>query len=653
MYKKLTSLFLLLVISFSAVAQKKKDILLTVNDTPTYASEFTRVYKKNLNLVQDESQKNVESYLKLFIDYKLKIAEAYAQNLHNDANYKKEFSQYQEQLSRNYLYEDKVAEDLALEAYQRGLEEIEASHILVLSTYDDLPQDTLKAYNKIKVIRDRALKGEDFTKLARETSEEPTANEHAGSLGYFSVFALVYPFETMAYNTPVGEISEIVRTQFGYHIIKVNDRRKRAPEISVSHIMISDKQDDTRTFNPEERINEIYALLQQGESFESLAKQYSDDKNSGKNGGKLGKFRKGDLRSSEFEEAAYSLQDEGQLSKPVKTNFGWHLIRLDELHSEPSYAEQKETLMKRVQDATRSKVMTSKVNKKIKDKYGFQVNAAYKTFFHEFLGDEVLQRKWVYDTLSSSKDKTLFTIGDRTLKFSDFANYISDRQRKSQAYKTKDGLITGMFDEFETLELKQYYRDRLEFENEDYAAIISEYRDGLLIFDVMNKNIWNKAKNDSIGLQAYYDSIKDQYTWKKRVDAMIVSTTNKEVLKQVTELLTQEKTEEEIKQELNKTGKVNVIISNGLIEVDSNELPEEFEAVTGVSRTYLVGESFVTVLVREVIPPSLKTLNEVRGKVLSNYQNYLEETWIQELRQKHKVEINKKTLKKVIKELES
>jgi peptidyl-prolyl cis-trans isomerase SurA len=653
MYKKLASVFLLFVISVSAVAQKKKDILLTVNDSPVYASEFMRVYKKNLNLVQDESQKNVESYLELFIDYKLKIEEAYAQNLHKDANYKKEFSQYQEQLSRNYLYEDKVAEDLALEAYERGLEEIDAAHILVLSTYDDLPQDTLKAYNKIKVIRDRAIKGEDFTKLAKETSEEPTANEHAGALGYFSVFALVYPFETMAYNTPVGEISEIVRTQFGYHIIKVNDRRKRAPEISVSHIMISDKEDDTRTFNPEERINEIYALLQQGESFESLANQYSDDKNSGKNGGKLGKFRKGDLRSSEFEDAAYGLHESGQLTKPVKTNFGWHIIRLDELHKEPTYAEQKEMLLKRVQDATRSKVMTSKVNKKIKDKYGYRVNGAYISFFNEFLSDEVLQRKWEYDTITPSMDKTLFTIGDRTTKFSDFASYISDRQRKSQAYKTKDGLIAGMFDEFETLELKKYYRDRLEFENDDYAAIISEYRDGLLIFDVMNKNIWNKAKNDSIGLQAYYNSIKDQYTWKKRVDAMIVSTTNSDSAKQVRALLTQGKTEEEIKQELNKTGKVNVIISNGLFEVDNTALPEEFEVVTGVSRTYTVGESFVTVLVREVIPSSLKTLDEVRGKVLSNYQNYLEENWIQELRKKHQVEVDKKTLKKVIKELNS
>lgn len=653
MYKKIASLLLLFTISFAAVAQKKKDVLLTVNDTPVYASEFKRVYKKNLNLVQDESQKNVESYLQLFIDYKLKIAEAYAQNLHQDANYKKEFSQYQEQLSRNYLYEDKVAEDLALEAYQRGLEEIDASHILVLSTYDDLPQDTLKAYNKIKVIRDRALKGEDFTKLAKETSEEPTAKEHAGELGYFSVFALVYPFETMAYNTPVSEISEIVRTQFGYHIIKVNDRRMRAPEISVSHIMISDKEDDTRTFNPEERIKEIYALIQQGESFENLAQQYSDDKNSGKVGGKLGKFRKGDLRSTEFEEAAYQLTKPGELSKPIKTSFGWHIIRLDELHSEPTYEAQKDMLLKRVQDATRSKVMTSKVNKKIKEKYGYQVNEAYKSFFQAFLSDEVLQRKWVYDTLTPSKDKTLFKIGDRTLKFSDFAAYISDRQRKSQVYKTKEGLIAGMFDEFETLELKKYYRDRLEFENEDYAAIISEYRDGLLIFDVMNKNIWNKAKNDSIGLQTYYNSIKDQYTWKKRVDAMIVSTTDASMANQVSELLRQGKTEEEIKKQLNISDKINVIISNGVFEIDSKELPEEFQAVTGVSKMHAVGDSFVIVQVREVIPPSLKTLDEVRGKVLSNYQNYLEENWIQDLRNKHQVEVHKKVLKKVIKELNS
>lgn len=653
MYKKITLLFLFIMVSLTVFPQQKKDILLTINDQPVYTKEFKRVYKKNLDLVQEDSQKDVESYLELFIDYKLKIKEAYNQNLHNNPTYIKEFSQYQEQLSRNYLYENKVTDDLALEAYERGLEEINASHILVLSSYEDLPQDTLIAYNKIKNIRERALSGEDFIKLAKESSEEPSAKEHGGELGYFSVFALVYPFESMAYNTPVGEISSIVRTQFGYHIIKVNDRRKRSPEITVSHIMISDKEDPLRTFDPEVRIQEIYTLLQQGESFENLAKQYSDDKNSGKRGGKLNKFTKGDLRSEKFEEAAYGIKEVGEVSKPVKTSFGWHIIRLDEKHSLGTFEEMKESLVKRVQDANRLKIVTHKVNNKIKDKYGYTLNEDYKDFFENYLTDDVLLRKWEYDSIAPDQNKGLFSIGDKELKYSDLASYIFTRQRRSKSYKTKKALLSGMFDEFETLELKNYFRDRLEFENEEYAAIISEYRDGLLIFDVMNKNIWNKAKNDSIGLKSYYNETKEQYAWNERVDAIMVSSTDSSIVRQVAELLKQGETAEKIKQQFNTKDKVNVIVSNGVYEIGKSDLPDGFVAKVGVTDIFSNNDSFTVLYVNKIMPPSLKSLDEVRGRVLSNYQNYLEQKWVEQLRSKCNIEINKRALKRTIKSLKA
>lgn len=253
------SIILLFVFSLS-FAQRKKDVLLTVDGTPVYVSEFKRVYNKNLDLVKDESQKSVDGYLDLFVDYKLKVAEAYAQNLDKERSYLSEFNKYRDQLSRNYIFEDKITNELTLEAYERGLDEIHARHLLIRSSYEDTPEDTLKAYNKIKRILDRVKEGQDFEDLVKMYSEEPKARESGGDLGYFSVFAMVYPFETMAYNTKVGEISEIVRTQFGYHLIEVLDRRSRNEQLTVSHIMISDNGED-RTFNPEERINELNALL--------------------------------------------------------------------------------------------------------------------------------------------------------------------------------------------------------------------------------------------------------------------------------------------------------------------------------------------------------------------------------------------------------
>ena len=645
----LTVCFLAL-LSATTFSQNKKEVLMTIDGKPVYAREFERVYKKNLDLVQDESQKDIDGYLQLFIDYKLKIAEAQAQGLDKEDDYKKEFSKYRDQLSRNYLFEDKVTEELAKEAYERGKQDVDASHILIKVDYEAVPQDTLAAYNKIKAIRERALKGEDFTKLAKAYSEEPGAKERGGDLGYFTVFSMVYPFENAAYNTKVGEISDIIRTSFGYHIVKVNNKRARLPKISVSHIMISDKK-GSRDFKPEERINEIYNMLKQGQSFESLAKQFSDDKNSAVLGGKLKPFTKGDLRAPEFEDAAYELKNIGDLSKPVKTDFGWHIIRLDEKLPMETFDQQKEELEKKVNEGDRSKIVTSAINKKIIEKYGFKKGESYLPFFDTYLGDDILRRKWVMDPIPAAQDKTLFTIGDKNVTYTDFAKYIEARQRTAKPYKQKETLLVVFYDEFETEALKDYFKEKLEEENEDYAAILNEYRDGLLIFDVMDKNIWQKGKNDSIGIQEYYTKTQQNYQWKQRVDADVYSANSEMLAKQVQKMISEGKTPEEIKTALNTADKINVLITPGVFEVDQRELPQNLEIKKGTSTIYPSNDSFVVVNIKEVIPPGPKSLEDVKGKVLSNYQNDIEASWMKSLHSKYKVEVNKKTLKHVKKEL--
>lgn len=649
--KNFISVFILVLLGTTTVfSQNKKEVLMTIDGKPVYANEFTRVYKKNLDLVQDEAQKDIDGYMDLFIDYKLKIAEAEAQDLDKESAYKNEFSKYRDQLSRNYLFEDKVTEELAKEAYERGKVDISASHILIRVDYESVPQDTLAAYNKLKSIRERALKGEDFAQLAKIFSEEPGAKESGGNLGYFSVFSMVYPFENAAYNTKVGEISKIIRTSFGYHIVKVTDRRAKLPKIAVSHIMISDKK-GARTFNPEERINELYTLLKQGESFESLAKQFSDDKNSAVKGGKLNPFTKGDLRAAEFENAAYELKNVGDMSKPIKTDFGWHIIRLDEKLPAESFDQQKESLEKKVTEGDRSKIVTTAINNKIKEKYGFKKGESFLPYFDTYVDNEVLKRKWVMTPIPTNEEKTLFTIGDKKLGYTDFANFISARQKTTRPYKQKEALLVDLYDEFETENLKDYFKEHLEDENPDYAAILSEYRDGLLIFDVMNKNIWQKAKNDSIGLQAFYNKTKQDYQWKQRVDAEIYSATSEVFAQQIQKMLAEGKTAEEIKTAINTNEKVNVIITPGLFEVGQHELPNNFEIKEGVSNVYANNGSFVVVSVKQIMAPGEKSLDDVLGKVLSNYQNDIEVRWMQELRSKYKVEVDKKTLKRVKKEL--
>lgn len=634
--------------------QKKKDILLTIDDSPVYRKEFKRVYNKNLDLVQDENQKTVDGYLDLFIDYKLKVTEAYAQKLNEKATYKKELNDYQEQLSRYYIYEDNVTLDLAKEAYNRGLEEINVSHILIFSKYADSPADTLKAYQKLEKIRQRALNGEDFDTLAKENSEEPNAKETAGNLGYFTAFSMVYSFETVAYNTKKGAISEILRTQFGYHILKVNDRRKREPKRSVSHIMVYDKADDTRTFDPKERIEEIYQLLQQGQEFEDLAKQYSDDKGSATSGGNLRPFGKGELRSKLFEEEIFDIKKEGQVTKPFKSEVGWHIARLDKINNQTTFEEEKVQLEKKVKDGSRSKIVTAAVKNSIKEKYGFKMGDPYLEYFKTYVNDSLLTSKWAIKPMNGQEDKIMFTIGGKASKtYLDFAQYIVATQNRRIQFKSIDEALLSYYDTFERDALKEYYRITLENEDEDYAAIINEYRDGLLIFELMKINIWNKAKTDSIGIQNYFDANRAKFSWEERADAIVVNATSQEYANQARKLLKEGKSAEEIKKTLNTGKDVKVIVTPGKFELSNKRLPTGFVNKKGVSETYSNGTTFTVVNVLEVLPPSQKNLEDVRGRVLSEYQVKVEEDWMRGLREKYTVSLNKKVLKKLKKELDN
>ena len=543
---------------FNGNAQNKKNVLLTINSNPVYSSDFTKVFNKNLDLVVEESQKNVAGYLDLFIDYKLKITEAYAQELDKNQQYIKEFKKYEDQLAKKYIYDKRVVSKLVEEAYDRSLEEINAEHILVLSNLNDSPNDTLKAYNKIKEAHVKALKGENFTSLVIEYSEEPGAKKSKGKLGYFTAFQMVYPFENTAYNTNVGEISQITRTSFGYHIIKINDRRKKKPKINVSHIMIFSNK-DKKAEDPEERINELYAMIMQGEPFEKIAKQFSEDKNTGVKGGQLKTFGPGDLKAPKFENAAYSIKNEGEIIAPVQSAFGWHIIRLNEKFSIPSFEEQKDDIEKKVKGGARALVVTQAINNKIIKKYGFKEGESYISYFNNFVNDSILSRKWTYSSIPLTENQILFIIGDHDVTYTDFAEYLRDNQKTIKKYINKESLLTDMYVKFKNETLKNYFKERLEVENTEYATIINDYRNGLLVYDVMNKNIWQIAKTDSTGLKDYYETKKNNYKWKKRLDVDIYSSSDEITTKQVQTLLMRGEELATIKKQINSDGKINVI----------------------------------------------------------------------------------------------
>ena len=645
-------LLFLFIAYFNGNAQNKKNVLLTINSNPVYSSDFTKVFNKNLDLVVEESQKNVAGYLDLFIDYKLKITEAYAQGLDKNQQYIKEFKKYEDQLAKKYIYDKRIVSKLVEEAYDRSLEEINAEHILVLSNLNDSPNDTLKAYNKIKEAHIKALKGENFTSLVIEYSEEPGAKKSKGKLGYFTAFQMVYPFENTAYNTNVGEISEITRTSFGYHIIKINDRRKKKPKINVSHIMIF-SNNDKKAEDPEERINELYAMIMQGEPFENIAKQFSEDKNTGVKGGQLKTFGPGDLKAPKFENAAYSIKNEGEIIAPIQSAFGWHIIRLNEKFSIPSFEEQKDDIEKKVKGGARALIVTQAINNKIIKKYGFKEGESYISYFNNYVNDSILSRKWTYSSIPLTENQILFTIGDHDVTYTDYAEYLRDNQKTIKKYANKESLLIDMYVRFKNETLKNYFKERLEVENKEYATIINDYRNGLLVYDVMNKNIWQIAKIDSTGLKNYYEKTKNNYNWKKRLDVDIYSSSDEITTKQVQTLLMRGEESATIKKQINSDGKINIITVSDVFEIDQSELPEGLIPVKGVSDIKLNDGFYVVVNIKEVIEPTLKEFDEVRGTVISDFQTEIEKKWMQSLRDKYEVKINNKSLKKLKKKLDN
>jgi peptidyl-prolyl cis-trans isomerase SurA len=633
--------------TFLAQAQvKKDDVLFTVDGDPVMSSEFVRVYNKNLDLVKDESQKDIDAYLELFINYQLKVKEARRLGLDKDAKYIREFNNYKKQLTKNYMSDNKVTDALVKEAYERTTNDVKASHILVRID-ESVKNDTLAVYNKVLKLRERVI-NEGFEAVQKDVHDGKSV--FAEDLGYFGGFKMVYAFESAAFKTPVGDISMPFRTRFGYHVVKVFEKRKSLGEVTVAHIMVSVKQNDT-TVDPETRINQIYKKLQQGEKFESLAKQFSDDKSSSKKGGMLSPFTGGQLRAKEFETVAFSLENKGDISKPFKTDYGWHIAKLINKKGIQPFEEVKNELQNRVKRDSRSELINSALVKKLSTKYDVK---EYKDqgldYIGSILNDGFFKQSW--QTPEDIKQGALITIRDTDISYKDFADHLMSSQRK---YYNKlvdyKSLLNAEYSDFLQQQILKYHEDNLEFENEDFAFVLKEYRDGLLLFDLMEKEVWNAAVKDSIGLQKFFKNNTSNYVWSDRVDAVILSSASKTTIEKVQTELGKDISVEDILSAINKDNTLNVISTADTFAKGNQALPQDFEFIEGVSKIYEHNDSFHVVLVNKVLPANNKTLEEARGKVVSDYQNYIEENWVKSLNKRFEVDVDTKALKRVKKQI--
>ena len=491
---------ILFLISNFSFAQLENNILFKVNDSLVYVDEFNRVYNKNIDLIDENNQKDFESYLELFINYKLKLAEAYDLGLQNDPKYKSELNKYVKQLQNTYLTDRKTEDKFLREAYERTKHEVNVSHVLI--RIDENDNDTINVYNKLNALRGPFLNSsiDDFKNSHQEDEELIIEN-----LGYFSAFKMIYKFENMAYKTPVGEVSLPFRSRFGFHILKVNDKRSSLGEVTVGHIMTYKNKP-----NAYERISNILDSLNNGVSFEYLAKKYSDDKNSSFKGGRLNPFSSGQINSIPFENAAFELGKKNNISKPIETKYGWHIIKFYSKKNVQNFDEIKYELLNKLKKSSRFSIVSDSFYDFLMNRYGLSYQNNNLDYFISILDPSYFKGEWSIPE-SIQEEKILIKIFDKNLKYIDFATFLEDNQRKSSITPYQK-LISDQYKSFIKYNALEIYKNNLESENSDYKFVIKEYREGLLLFNLMQDKIWTVRDSDSTKLKMFFNENKNKYT---------------------------------------------------------------------------------------------------------------------------------------------
>jgi len=642
-------LIVCLIGSTDLFAQKKSPVLLTVDGQNISLSEFESVYKKN-NRDEVVDQEDLKEYLELYINFRLKVREAEELGLDTIKKFIEELKGYQKQLAKPYLTDKEVTKQLIEEAYQRKLKDIQASHILLKVGPDALPKDTLEVYNRLMSIRKQALKG-DFESLAKKHSEDPSAKDNGGSLGWFSALRMVYPFETAAFTTPVGEISQPVRTRFGYHILKVNGKRDALGEVSAAHIMIKTGKDasEEQIAKAKEKAFEVKGILDKGQSFEETAKKYSEDKGSSGKGGVLPKFGTGRMVPI-FEETAFSLKNDGDISAPILTDYGWHIIKRIKRFPVASFEEIEKELAAKVGKDSRSQKSKLSVLNRVKKEYGFKEDRSTLDQLGKYLDSKLIEGKWNADT-AKDLSKKVFSIGKKTFSQSDFANSIGSHQAR-RGPEDLMVIMNGMYTKYVEESLLAYEEQQLPAKYPEYKALLKEYRDGILLFDLTDDKVWSKAVKDTTGLKEFHAKNEGKFMWEKRLDADIYYCQKDSIVEPLKKVLAKKlkkgKPErEELLKEFNSDSKLNLRIEEDQYEADDEKILEKVEWKKGVYGPYKDGENQILVLVKDVLAPASKTLKEARGLVTAEYQNHLEKEWIKELRGKYKFKANRELLSKI------
>lgn len=647
----------------NAQSKLDKEVLMTIGKEKITVKEFSDVYYKNNLKSEVIEKKSVDDYLDLFVNFRMKVMEAEAQKLDTSAKFQKELAGYRKQLAKPFMSSDDITDELLQEAYERAKKDIRASHILIRCDKHALPSDTLKAYNKAIEVRNKAVNGEDFGDLAVRYSDDPSAKDtkatadmparkgNRGDLGYFTVFNMVYPFETGAYNTKQGEISMPVRSDYGYHVIKVQSVTDAMGTISAAHIFLqlpfdASKEDEDAM---RQKADNIYKELmdKDGKNWNEAVTNYSDDRGTVSRGGALSNFTVSRI-VPEFIEVCKSLK-ENEIAKPVRTIYGYHIIKLLSKTGIGSFEKESKNLSERIEKDMRSKKSEELVLKQIKKEYNFKANDKNIEAFLATVDSTILEAAYQPQPAKSvDMNATLFSIDGKPTKVSEFADYIAQNQ-KAQKYVTPGTYAYQLYEIFSNEKMMDYADANLETKYPEFKAMVQEYKDGILLFDLMDREVWNKAVKDTTGLKEFHERNTGKYMWDDRVLATIITVSRNESLPKVKAILDAGTPLDSLRSVISRDSINFAYVRKGFYQKGDNQYVDQAEWKAGERKEIpsTVDESTVIVCIREVRKPEPKTLKEAKGLVTSDYQVELEEKWMEALRKKYPVSINEKVLDKV------
>jgi peptidyl-prolyl cis-trans isomerase SurA len=626
--------------------------LMTIGNEEVFADEFLHILSKNRAFQEKEAimdQAIFKENFELFVNFKLKVKEAENRGLDQTEEFEREFSMFKEDLIRPFLIKNSLQEGELMKAYNRMQEIVKASHILLQFPANASREDTIAVFRMAQKLKTQSEEGADFNELALEYSDDPSAQENKGSLGYFTALQMVHQFEDAAFGIEVGEISEPILTNYGYHIIKLEDRKPNPGEIRVSHILVrSQSGDPVAEERALRRVGDIYTELQKEESvWEEVCAQYSEDQGTKNSGGLLPFISIGSV-IPDFEKVAFSLTEIGEISPPVKTPYGYHIIRLEDKKPLATFEEMEPMIKSKILRDSRSTLIQSQVTSIQKSRFNFEENEALvDSLISKF---ENQSRAMIEQELENPnlENQQLFSINGVPTELSDLREFI---QSNTQTIRpgTRNYFATW-YDKFVEVSLNQSEEKYLEENNKEYQLTLKEYRDGILLFTLMNENVWQKALEDSLGQVSFYEKNVDRYQWKERTEALIVKMAKDNVSAGVRRFLSDKSYQKNLVSRLENTflndDPLAFTIDNNIYEFDSHPILSRVMDKKSLQEIKIDNKTHF-ILLGNKIPAGPKKFDETRGKVIQDYQEYLDKSLLETLKANYIIRINEEEKNRV------